>query len=60
MRAPLVELVRVILATWMEDTMSTSEGYWPSEPMLMPWEPLQERDWIRTEEAFGLSDTQSE
>jgi hypothetical protein len=43
----------------MSSTMSNSPGYWPSEPTLMPCEPLQKSDWTRMLVLFGLKETQS-
>lgn len=59
MRAPSLALCMLTLETKMSSTMSNSPGYWPSEPTLMPCEPLQERDCTRMLVLLGLKDTQS-
>jgi len=59
MRAPSLALCMLISLTKMFSTMSNSPGYWPREPTLMPWLPLQWRLCIRMLVLLGLKDTQS-
>lgn len=40
-------------------TMSYAPGYWPSEPTLMPWLPLQCMFCTKISVEFGLKETQS-
>jgi hypothetical protein len=59
MRAPSLALCIEMSLTKMFSTMSNSPGYWPREPTLMPWLPLQKSPWTRMSVLFGLKDTQS-